>query len=246
MQVPQTFLQVTFSIVSHGQGQMIKHLLTDIDAMYEKPSEIIITLNLPENEHFIDEYRHLNLRIIRNLSPKGFGENHNFACKLSTTNFFTIINPDIRLIPNFKISLMINFLGDSRIAAIGPAVYASNGTLEDSARFFPTVINLLRRKIFSGKSNDYKLSTFPLPVDWLAGMFIIFNKSYFNQLGGFDENYFMYCEDVDICKRFKEANYLVILDSRVSVIHDAQRESRRNFKYLFWHVKSLCRYLFLS
>ena len=246
MQVSQNFLQVTFSIVSHGQGELIRYLLADIDAMYNKPSEIIITLNVPENEQFIEQYKHLNLRIIRNKIPRGFGSNHNSASKLSTANYFAIINPDIRLSADSRISLMIDFLEDSKIGAIGPAVYSSSGRLEDSARFFPTVISLLRRKFISGKSNDYKFSKCPLPVDWLAGMFIIFNKFYFNQLGGFDEKYFMYCEDIDICKRFKDANYIVILDPRVSVIHNAQRESSRSVKYFFWHIKSLCRYLFLS
>jgi len=79
-------------------------------------------------------------------------------------------------------------------------------------------------------------------VDWLAGLFLLFPFRLFTAINGFDERYFMYCEDVDICARFRLAGYGVFWDPRISVIHQAQRHSHRRLNHLKWHLVSLVRF----
>lgn len=238
------FSPTTYSIVSHGQGRLVNQLLYDINNLQEQPLEIILTLNIPEDEEYLRNYSNLKIKIIRNSEPKGFGSNHNFAFQLSNTDYFVIINPDIRIPVSFQIKPMLDYLSNEQVAAIAPAVYSASGGLEDSARVFPTILKIAFRVMGFNSAADYEFCSSPIDVDWVAGMFIIFNKIQFAEVSGFDESYFMYCEDIDICQRLRKLNYKIVLDYRYSVIHDAQRTSRRNIKYLFWHMKSLFRYFF--
>lgn len=76
---------------------------------------------------------------------------------------------------------------------------------------------------------------------WLAGMFLAFPAAAFRRIGGFDERFFLYCEDYDICVR-------LVLDCRqllkvptARVIHAAQRDSHRSVRHLRWHLQSLAK-----
>ena len=90
-------MNIVLSIVSHGQGKLIKNLLEDIKNI-KVPSNfnirVILTLNIQENEYFL---ANKNCTIIRNKNPKGFGSNHNYAFKKFDSDYFIVVNPDIRI-----------------------------------------------------------------------------------------------------------------------------------------------------
>jgi hypothetical protein len=80
-------------------------------------------------------------------------------------------------------------------------------------------------------------------VDWVAGMFMLFAKKTFERLNGFNERYFLYYEDVDICARLNLAGLKVMVNPAARVVHYAQHSSHRSLKYLRWHISSLYRFL---
>jgi GT2 family glycosyltransferase len=80
-------------------------------------------------------------------------------------------------------------------------------------------------------------------VDWVAGMFIVFRSDAFRSVGGFDERYFLYYEDVDICRRLGAAGASVIYEPGAEVIHDARRASRRELRRAVHHLSSAVRFL---
>ncbi len=243
IQISKSFTPIiTLSIVSHGQGQLIKNLLRDIAQGIDISYEIILTLNIPEDESFLREYDTLPLHIIRNVSVKGFGANHNAAFAQSHGKCFAIVNPDIRS-QSLSLRPLLETLAIEGVGACGPAVYSSDENLEDSARRFPTLWRFFKRKVSRTRSSDYVWQKTAIQVDWLAGMFIVFNRNAYTQVGGFDERYFMYLEDTDICRRLSLAGWCVLLQPSSKVIHDAQRSSRRNLQHLFWHLCSALRFL---
>jgi hypothetical protein len=73
-------------------------------------------------------------------------------------------------------------------------------------------------------------------------MFMLFRAEAFQDIGGFNEEFFLYYEDVDICARLWKAGWKVVLHPGVSVIHDAQRASRHNPRHMAWHLSSMARY----
>jgi hypothetical protein len=132
------------------------------------------------------------------------------------------------------------------MALVAPIILSSSGDIEDSARKFPTLYSLLKKFLFSidGKwplEHDENIN-YP---DWVAGMFMLFDSKKFIDIKGFDNKYFLYYEDVDICRRIKLGGYSLCLCTQVKVIHNARRTSRKNIKYMFWHIRSIFRFLFL-
>ena len=231
---------VTVSIVSHGQGSLVSSLLVDISRC-EQIEKVIVTLNIPESEFTVPESLHGRLQIIRNECPFGFGANHNKAFRLCTTKYFVVLNPDIR-IGTDPFPELLSVVADNCVGVVAPAVVNHKGDLEDSARYFPTLFRLIRRYI--GLRNDcFPLDGVrPLEVDWLAGMFLLFRSEVFENLRGFDERFFLYCEDVDSSVRLWKQSYRVMLCPNVRVIHDAQRASRKRVQYAMWHISSMVRY----
>lgn len=233
---------ITLSIVSHGQASLIQSLLADLATLPNKNFEVIITLNLPEDESVYLGYL-LQMRIIRNDTPKGFGANHNAAFEQSSAPWFAVVNPDIR-INALDLQTLLSPFQDQAVAAVAPVVLSIEGEVEDSARRFPTLFRLVKRVLFRQRQADYQVESLPYSVDWVAGMFAVFRRDAYEQIGGFDDRrFFMYLEDTDICRRLQKIGWKIMVTPSVSVIHIAQRASRRSLKHLRWHLVSTLRYL---
>ena len=234
-----TFNKITVSIVSHNQRNIIQFLLKDL-ALLENIEKIIITINSPEHVYAIPNGIKQKIIFVHNKYKKGFGANHNSAIKLCSTKYFLVLNPDIRIY-DLNLLELLNEFEDKNVALVAPKVLNSFGELDDSCRDFPSFYSLFKKIFFKPKSKNFELSS---EVDWVAGMFMLFDVSKFKQLNGFDSNrFFMYYEDVDLCLRIKKSGYKVVLNPKENVVHDARRESRRNLKYMRWHLFSMFRYL---
>ena len=106
------------------------------------------------------------------------------------------------------------------------------------------MLRLLRRVVLRDRALDYEWQGRSQAVDWVAGMFVMFRREAFAQVQGFDDQrFFMYFEDVDICRRLKGLGWDVRVQPAVRVVHDAQRASARQLKHLWWHLTSAARYL---
>lgn len=232
----------SLSIVSHGQLDLIEPLLQMLDAQQREDFGVILTLNIPENESPLVEYG-FPLKIIRNALPKGFGANHNAAFAAVHSDYFVIVNPDIRF-ETLDLERMIEPFSAPTVGCCAPLVVSPLGLPEDSARRFPTWTRLARRLNVSKRVPDYVYREHPIDVDWVGGMFIVFRHAAFEAVGGFDDKrFFMYYEDVDLCKRLHLAGWRVMLHPKAEVVHDAQRASHRNFRHMRWHATSLFRFL---
>lgn len=234
------FRLVTVSIVSHGHGRMVSSLIRSILACCEV-GQVILTLNISELIEIPDDGR---LHIIRNDYPKGFGANHNSAFQICNLPFFCPLNPDIG-IESSPFTKLLEVQARTGAAIVAPLVLSPQGGVEDSARRFPTMLSVLA-KLLLNSDGRYALSAGnePFNPEWVAGMFMMFCSESFHRLGGFDERFFLYYEDVDICVRTWRNNMSIVLCPGVSVIHAAQRESHRNWRYLRWHLASMARYFY--
>lgn len=234
--------QVTVSIVSHGHGAIVSSLLADLATHCGPGIAVILTLNIPEYLTVGDGAYPFQLELIRNEAPKGFGANHNAAFAGANSPFFCVANPDVRLKSDPFPALMKAFNGD-RIAVAGPLVRAPDGRVEDSARRFPTPYSLLRRLFLPPQGPDYPTDGGLTKVDWVAGMFMLFDSRAFRDVGGFDEGYFLYNEDADICRRLGAMRRSVVYVPEAEIIHEARRASRRNAGLARHHIASALRFL---
>jgi N-acetylglucosaminyl-diphospho-decaprenol L-rhamnosyltransferase len=91
-------------------------------------------------------------------------------------------------------------------------------------------------------SPDYEIGNSILLPDWVGGMFMFFPSAVYKQVNGFDERYFLYYEDVDLCARLTNLGFKVVFCPASKVIHLAQRTSHKSIKYLRWHLSSMLRF----
>jgi len=232
---------VSVSVVSHGQANLVNNLLSDLVRCNSVPLQVILTLNLDEPLPFAETGHPFPLTVIRNVRPKGFGANHNAAFQHTEGRFFCVVNPDIRL-PANPFPMLVSDLADHQVGVVAPLVKTIDGTIEDSARRFPTPLTILSKLIGRPQTADYPPLEFPFSPDWVAGMFMLFRKDTFSRLNGFDESYFLYYEDVDICARMQKIGLRAVSDPRISCVHDARRTSHRNLRYMSWHLKSMAKF----
>ena len=236
--------RIAVSVVSHGQGALVKELLGDLSRCTATPLSVILTVNVAETLPFSAAEHGFELRVVRNSAPRGFGANHNAAFRLSHAPMFCVVNPDIRFHADPFPALM-SALAEDSVAIAAPLVRNRGGMVEDSARAFPTVNGILRKALRGTQELDYEIESDPIEPDWVAGMFMLCRSSTFARLGGFDERYHLYYEDVDLCARARLSGQRIVLDPRAEVLHDARRDSRRRPRHAWWHARSMLRY-FLS
>lgn len=236
---------IAISIVSHRQGGLVEKILCDLAALELDGVEVILTLNVPERLPFRPDQFGLPLRIVENTHSRGFGANHNAAFEFSASPYFCVLNPDLRFTEN-PFPALIKVLNEQDVCAAAPRITDVLGRTEDSARRFPTIGSLARKALHHRIQPDYPITDDLVSPDWIGGMFMLFRSEAYRAAGGFDERYFLYYEDVDICRRLRRANWEIRVVPTVSVIHAARRESHRNPRYMRWHLQSMLRYLWSS
>jgi N-acetylglucosaminyl-diphospho-decaprenol L-rhamnosyltransferase len=231
-------MTLNVSIVSHGHGPMLEPLIRRL-LTFSEVKRVILTYNIPEPELSVADDR---LMIVRNNRPKGFGANHNAAFELSHCDQFGVLNPDVIFAEN-PFPELLEALKISHVSLAVPRVTNQTGQTEDSLRVFMTPFAMLKR-VLGIDRGAYNLTNESRPFypDWAAGMFMLFDARAYKSIGGFDEKYFMYCEDADICTRLWKTGQKIIACPSVSVVHPAQRASHRRIKHVIWHINSLCRY----
>jgi len=230
---------IALSVVSHAQNWLVNQLLVDLAQFHPAGLSIVVTQNVPDPDRLAARH---GAEVIVNERPRGFGANHNAAFRRCDAPYFCVVNPDIRLNMD-PFPALVQALQSVRGAVAGPRVCDPDGRTDDSARRFPTAARLMG-KLFSGAAGpDYPVDRGPLEVDWVAGMFMLFRSDAYREVGGFDERFFLYYEDVDICRRLLTRGYRCVFQPEASVIHDARRASRRDLRLMGIHAASAARYL---
>ncbi|WP_194950390.1 glycosyltransferase family 2 protein [Vibrio hibernica] len=240
---------IYISLVSHGHSSIIHEIgcinsLSDDCILVIKNNKIDDVGLLGEHAYIIDECYGL-----------GFGHNNNIVYQYCVDNFgmlesdyFIVLNPDV-LITSNVIKDLVNTMknDDVNIAAINLFRDELKTIYDNSIRQFPSFIQFVSS--FLRKSNtsiiDKSKVYTPIKIDWAAGSFLAFQAGHYRKLMGFDQSYFMYCEDIDICYRSSIIGYPVTYYPQFEAIHLAKHANRKFLsKHFMWHVCSAVRFLF--
>lgn len=223
----------TISVVSHGNAALVEHFLAGL-ARIASPhiAHVVVTLNLP-GEAIPVIPPQLAVQVIRNVRPRGFGANHNAAFSRCKTPVFVVVNPDIEFEADPFPALLATLAGDTAALA-APVVLETDGRIADSQREWLTPMSLFRRHVLRQRRPAENAA-------WYAGMFLALSSAAFRSVGGFDTRYHMYCEDADLSARLRLAGYRITSNDQAVVVHRAQRDSRRSWAALRWHLASLAR-----
>ena len=181
--------------------------------------------------------------VIERSSNGGFARatNEGVAAIPSSVGVVTVLNPDVYADKPVVRHLVESLLNRPDVGIIGPSLVGTDGELLPSARPFPTLTGLLGRHTALGRASSrlavegsdyvarYSDASQPVAVPWIVGAVMVMRHELFTSLGGFDERYFLYGEDVDLCTRAWRQGEGVYLDPRVSLVHEYQQASRRRF-----------------
>ncbi|RYX89510.1 MAG: glycosyl transferase [Comamonadaceae bacterium] len=221
---------ITVSIVSHGQLALILPLLAQLDRFSASLiDKVVLTLNIPEANLLAGGTWRFPVERIENAAPRGFGANHNQAFGRCATPWFLVLNPDIRFDSDVLGPLVAQADADSGL--LTPRILEPGKTAPEPHRALLTPFEIVGRK-----KPGYVRPRVPA---WIPGLFMLFRAEAYRQAGGFDERFFMYGEDFDICARTRLAGWKLQVGEDLVARHDAQRDSHRSKKYLYWHVTSL-------
>lgn len=247
---------IYISIVSHGNDDDIINNANLNEINLLETVTVIIRDNLSSNR--LKQYcvSH-NLEYNASNSILGFGANNNINFQLASklgmekTDWFVLFNPDLD-ISAAMINKLSNTIKDeiSQIFAINLFFDRAFSNMEYSLRKFPTFMsffNIAKGKSFTEIYDKANLADKSL-VDWAAGSFLVFKAELYEKLNGFDESYFMYFEDVDICYRanqFYKQN--VVYLKEIKAVHEGGYQNRKLFsKHFRWYFTSLIRFLLTS
>jgi GT2 family glycosyltransferase len=227
---------VTVSIVSHGQLELIRPLLEQLDRFsHAIVDKVVLTINVPEPDVLHGAAFRFPIERIENSAPKGFGANHNQAFKRCSAPWFLVLNPDIRFDRDVLAPLVARAAADSGL--LTPRILEPGKTEPEQHRAIITPLEILTRR-----RPGYVRPTVPA---WIPGLFMLFRSEAYAAIGGFDERFFMYGEDFDICARVRLRDWRIQVAEDLRAIHDARRASHADRRHLFWHASSLMR-LWLS
>lgn len=185
----------------------------------------------------------------------GYGGGHNQALRSSIgfSRYHVVINPDIRFQPGVLDELHRFMEEHPEVGLVMPRILYPDGTDQNLCKLLPSPADLILRRffglagreLFRGRWERYELKDLdrnkPREVPYLSGCFMFIRTSVLRQTGLFDERFFMYMEDVDLCRRIGAQSKTAFFPS-VSVTHGYAKGSYRSLSLLYHHVLSAIRY----
>lgn len=177
----------------------------------------------------------------------GFGKGHNLILnKIKDYNYHLVLNPDVF----FKSQVIENLIqvlsGNDQTALIVPKVLYPDNTFQISCRKYPRLLDFTLRSLKVSTKSYYSKEELskPLYVDFVHGCFMLFKTKELIKIKGFDERYFMYVEDIDICKKIDMINKKKLYFPLEFIYHGFEKGSSKKIKLLFYHIKSIFQYFY--
>lgn len=198
-------------IVAHNSKEYIHACIANIAS---EGIELIIVVDNASTDGTTLQVQPLAQTILLS-ENKGFAVAANRGAELMNTDYVLFVNPDAYLQAGALKYVQDTLDHIPNIGALGMALQNVDHVSEKQGfGIEPRLRNLFLRKVTNGK-----LLHAPFQVDWVSGGAMVVDHELFSRLGGFDESFFLYWEDVDLCKQIREAGYTVWVDPRANVVH---------------------------
>lgn len=168
----------------------------------------------------------------------GFARGCNVGWRRGDAPYVLLLNPDARIEAG-SLSLLVRVLdADRRAGAVGPRIVSRSGSLEHSQRRFPCVRTTYARALFLHRLfpraswsddliRDEQAYARVESPDWLSGACLLVRRSALEQLGGLDEGFFLYSEDIDLCRRLRSAGWQIRFEPEAVSRHEGGASAPR-------------------
>ena len=248
---------LSITIVTYHNEEDVKNAVASIEAhtpaSISKQIYIVDNAEAPIDEAEAEKYRSLtamyeDVTYLPTGKNLGFGKGHNYVMEQLDSKYHAIVNPDI-ILEEDAFSKLLAFMEQDDIGMSVPRMLDEKGELLAVYRRELTVWDMFIRMFLKGafkkrqayhtmQDADYS-KTFEVP--FAQGSFLVVRTELFKQLGGFDDRFFMYMEDADLCKRVNEVSRLYYCPD-ATVIHKWEKGSHKSGKLFKIHVQSMIAY----
>lgn len=194
--------------------------------------EIVVVDNSSTDSTAQEVKKHLdrNTFFYQNRDNAGYAKGINIAAKKAKGDILLVVNPDSRLVSADTRKIIEEFKANEKLAVAGFAIENEEGKREKTAGKFYNFLRILFFCIGLEDMMGVRFSpTRKMKVDYVSGGLVAFRKEYFERLNGFDEDFFMYVEDMDICYRAKMKGYETYFLPFALTVHKGQGSSSRGF-----------------
>lgn len=249
-------VELSITIVAYNNYADIKNALKTIEKYTTVSKKIFIVdngVNISSKDELLEfkEFllRYSDIEYINCKKNLGFGGGHNKVIPLIESKYHAIVNPDILIEEDVFLPIIKYMKENNDVGMVIPKIVDESGEIQNVYRKELTILDMFIRMFLSNffkkrqmrhtlQDKDY---TKPFQVPFGQGSFLVIKTDLFKTLGGFDEGYFMYLEDADLCKRVNQ-NYKLMYFPNAVVIHKWEKGSHKNLKLFKYHLKSMMYY----
>ena len=220
-------------IVNYYSSGPLKNCLASIYQTLQKISFEVIVVDNSQNDPGMETLKksYPQIRFIQNTINVGFAKANNQAVKLTQGEALLFLNPDTILTDKAIEKMVAHLESNPDIGALGPKVFNTDGSLQYSCRHFPTLMTgfFNRYSLLSRWFPDNQYTVHYLmkdfshdvnqEVNWLSGCCLMIPHSVFKKVAGFDEHYFLFNEDVDLCRTIQQHGFKVMYFPTAEITH---------------------------
>jgi GT2 family glycosyltransferase len=222
-----------------------------VAALQPQVDELVVVANLPLDGELPD-----GARLLENDRPRGFAANVNRGVAETTGELVVVANPDAVPAPD-AVAILVRFMSEHpRCGIAGPQLEYPDGRWQPSRRRFPTVTGTVVRRTplrhvvrpLERQRSHYLLDdqpAEPIQADWMLGAFLLLRREMLDELGGFDERFRLYGEDIELCYRAAKAGWERWYVPQAVVVHRhaAETDHKLLTRRTLWHWRGIARFV---
>jgi GT2 family glycosyltransferase len=242
-------VKISAVVVSHGQAEETARCLL---SLVGEVDEAVVVANVPGSVGELPD----GVRVVESPRPRGYAANANAGVAATTGDAVVLANPDA-VVRAGAVTILREFMEThARCGIAGPQLVYPDGEWQPSRRRFPTVFGTVVRRtpvrlLVDPKTHQrghYQLDERPLePVeaDWLLGGFLVLRRRMLSGLGGLDEGFRLYGEDIDLAYRAARAGWerWYVPDAVVEHAYAAVIDERFLTRRTLWHLRGMARFV---
>lgn len=239
--------KVSISVVSHAQEKMVIENFSNFPKSF---GSLEIKLSILDNtgseilKRFCDQNE---LFYYHDGQKRGFGENHNKMFSLvnpQANDIFIVCNPDVLIQIDQLDGLLHKFIKlNCDMFSVKTFFNKDKNIIDNPDKYYPGFFNFAY-SLATNTRLHYGSDMNKKNPQWISGAFMVFKQETYRKLNGFDEGYFMYCEDIDLCYRANKLGLEIVYNTDYYIEHDTRMQSRGLFSpNMLWHVQSAVRFV---
>ncbi|MCY4437573.1 MAG: glycosyltransferase family 2 protein [Chloroflexi bacterium] len=236
-------IRLSVIIVSYNTRELLARCLASIAAEPQPPDEVIVVDNASADDSVVmvrEQFPHV--QVIANAENRGFAAATNQGLQSATGDFLCLLNPDTELFPGALAALAAFLAAHAEVGVAGPTLLHTDGTYQHAAFRFPTLPMALidffplNHRLLNSRLNGrypFRLYEHPFAMDHPLGACMMVRREACADVGLLDERFFMYCEEIDWCRRIKQADWEIMHVPGARVVHHGGQSTKQTAGRMF-------------